>query len=399
MSAVTERIDIEDGWPGAAGGTGTGSGGRAGSGSRQRTRPATASAAAADYSRMRGPVSLYLADSEAADHAAASAPEKDPSASKDATPQPPPAGPNVDWWQTLAIYASLSSNVVLLVIKIIALQESNSIAMLAAVLDSAMDILAGGILFMAARVRKASASDIYPIGKRRVSPIATLVFACLMAMSAIQVIIEAVTILAVGFGGGSKRLVSVTPMVIGIVSATISLKLTLAVLCTTIGRWQKSSIVSAYAQDHVNDTITNSVSICGLLLAGKFHSLWYLDSVAAIVICSYITVNWANTGYTLSSALMGRAAESEVVEHIKNIAMSHDPSVKGIDTVCAYYMGEKLFVELHILLPEDTCLRNSHDIGESLENTIEQMDLVERCFVHLDYNLDHCNEHKIDDGI
>ena len=44
----------------------------------------------------------------------------------------------------------------------------------------------------------------------------------------------------------------------------------------------------------------------------------------------------------------------------------------------AYHFGSRLLVEVDIVLPEDMPLRESHDIGESLQIAIENLDNVER---------------------
>lgn len=238
---------------------------------RQVSRTASA---APSYSGMRGSVLQYFGESEptvSLDNINDTYLSRTPTdnAMLPTLPNPKAAAASVAWWQSVAIYSSVLSNVILLAIKIVALLESDSLAMLAAVLDSAMDILAGLILFVAARARRGSSSSNFPIGMRRVSPIATLVFSCIMSMAAVQVVIEAGTVLINGLSGGNKRVVLVPPTVIAIVVTTISLKLALAVLCSIIGKMQKNTIISAYAQDHMNDTMTNTVSIAGMILAAK----------------------------------------------------------------------------------------------------------------------------------
>ena len=39
-------------------------------------------------------------------------------------------------------------------------------------------------------------------------------------------------------------------------------------------------------------------------------------------------------------------------------------------------------------------LRECHDIGESLEISIEQDEKVERCFIHLEWETDHKPEYN-----
>ena len=51
---------------------------------------------------------------------------------------------------------------------------------------------------------------------------------------------------------------------------------------------------------------------------------------------------------------------------------------------------------MDIVLPEEMSLKQSHDIGESLQLKIERLPEVERAFVHLDYETEHSpfSEHK-----
>lgn len=62
--------------------------------------------------------------------------------------------------------------------------------------------------------------------------------------------------------------------------------------------------------------------------------------------------------------------------------------------VRAYYIGDRLLVEVDIVLPPDCPLREAHDVGEALQDALELMDNVERAFVHLDYNPIHAIEHR-----
>ena len=49
------------------------------------------------------------------------------------------------------------------------------------------------------------------------------------------------------------------------------------------------------------------------------------------------------------------------------------------------------------MLPEDMSLKEAHNIGETLQQKLEKFQLVERAFVHLDYEVDHnpADEHKV----
>ena len=90
---------------------------------------------------------------------------------------------------------------------------------------------------------------------------------------------------------------------------------------------------------------------------------------------------------------MGKAAPTALIQKLTYVAMTHDPRVLQIDTVRAYHSGEKFFVEVDIVLPEDMMLKEAHDVGEALQFKLESMEQVERAFVHLDFETSHRPEH------
>lgn len=77
--------------------------------------------------------------------------------------------------------------------------------------------------------------------------------------------------------------------------------------------------------------------------------------------------------------------------------MEHDERVNYIDTVYVYHFGTRFLVEVHIVMDPNMTLRESHDISETLQTSIESLAEVERAFVHCDYEYDHLptDEHKV----
>jgi divalent metal cation (Fe/Co/Zn/Cd) transporter len=76
------------------------------------------------------------------------------------------------------------------------------------------------------------------------------------------------------------------------------------------------------------------------------------------------------------------------------MAYRFSKKITAVDTVRAYYIGDRLLVEIDIVLPPDCPLREAHDVGEALQNALESMENVERAFVHLDYSSEHAIEHR-----
>ena len=92
----------------------------------------------------------------------------------------------------------------------------------------------------------------------------------------------------------------------------------------------------------------------------------------------------------------GRSAPHDFLKKLTFIAWNHHSKIKYIDTVRAYHLAERYLVEIDIVMDKDMPLKEAHDIGESLQMNVEELDEVERCWVHLDYEFDHTPEHKYD---
>jgi divalent metal cation (Fe/Co/Zn/Cd) transporter len=60
-------------------------------------------------------------------------------------------------------------------------------------------------------------------------------------------------------------------------------------------------------------------------------------------------------------------------------------TIKCIQSLQAYHAGDKLIVEVDIVCEKDMTLKDSHDLGESLQYVLESVPVVDRAFVHLDY--------------
>lgn len=93
------------------------------------------------------------------------------------------------------------------------------------------------------------------------------------------------------------------------------------------------------------------------------------------------------------NSLVGRSAAPEYLQKLTYLCWNHHKAIRHIDTVRAYTFGSHYFVEVDIVLPSEMPLREAHDIGEALQEKLEQLPEIERAFVHLDYEFTHKPEH------
>ncbi|GAV84558.1 Cation_efflux domain-containing protein [Cephalotus follicularis] len=175
---------------------------------------------------------------------------------------------------------------------------------------------------------------------------------------------------------------------IGIMVSVTVVKFLLMVYC----RRFKNEIVRAYAQDHFFDVITNSVGLVAAVLAIRY--LWWIDPVGAMMISLYTISTWARTVMENVRSLIGRTAPPDFISKLTYCIWNHHEDIQHIDTVRAYTFGSYYFVEIDIVLPQYTLLQKAHNIGETLQEKLEQLPVVERAFVHIDFEYTHRPEHK-----
>lgn len=290
--------------------------------------------------------------------------------------------------ERLAINLSNIVNLVLFVGKVVASFETRSMAVIASTLDSLLDLLSGFILWFTAHAMKKPNKYSYPIGKRRMQPVGIVVFASVMGCLGFQVLIESGREL--GTQEHTKFDTWKEMWMVGSMSSVAVVKFFLMLYCRTF----KNEIVRAYAQDHFFDVITNSVGLVSALLAVKFQ--WWMDPVGAILIALYTITTWARTVLENVGTLIGRSAPAEYLTKLTYLIWNHDEEIRHIDTVRAYTFGTHYFVEVDVVLPGDMPLSQAHDIGEALQEKLEQLPEVERAFVHVDFEFTHRPEHKAD---
>ncbi|KAL3355627.1 hypothetical protein AABB24_016684 [Solanum stoloniferum] len=289
--------------------------------------------------------------------------------------------------ERMAIHLSNMANVILFIAKIYASVQSKSLAVIASTLDSLLDLLSGFILWFTSHAMKNPNQYHYPIGKKRMQPVGIIVFASVMATLGLQILFES-----------AKELINQSrpemdhekeKWTIGIMVSVTVVKFLLMVYC----RRFKNEIVRAYAQDHFFDVITNSVGLVTAVLAVRFY--WWIDPTGAIIIAVYTISTWARTVAENVGSLIGRTAPPDFLTKLTYLIWNHHEEIKHIDTVRAYTFGVNYFVEVDIVLPEDMFLNQAHNIGETLQEKLEQLPEVERAFVHIDFEFTHRPEHKI----
>ncbi|VIO91272.1 cation efflux family protein [Brugia malayi] len=282
---------------------------------------------------------------------------------------------------------TLIVNVSLAVAKTAAAYLSGSLSIISSLVDSAVDITSGLVIWLTARAIRKRDPYMYPRGRTRLEPIALIIVSVIMGVASVQMVVQSLESVVNDTVDPRVDVVSLFIMV-----AIIFIKFALMLLCK---KFDYNSSVAVLAQDHWNDCISNTVAILCAWVASNYWM--YFDPIGAIVVSIYIAITWFFTGKEHLAMLSGKSAKPEFINRIVKVCVEHDKRIDYIDTVYVYHFGTRFLVEVHIVMNPDMTLRESHDISEALQTSIESLAEVERAFVHCDYEYDHlpADEHKV----
>ena len=155
------------------------------------------------------------------------------------------SGDDQDRIITIAIYDNLVANALLLAGKIVVTLMTSSLSVIASLVDSALDFLSTGIVWVTTHLIGRKDQYLYPIGRRKLEPVGVLVFSVVMITSFFQVALEAFQRLI----GPDHSIVQLSNASIAIMATTVAIKGACFVWCRSI----KSSSVQALAQDALTD--------------------------------------------------------------------------------------------------------------------------------------------------
>jgi len=274
-----------------------------------------------------------------------------------------------------ATIIGLIGNTFLFVIKLVVGIMSNSLALLSDAFNSLTDIISALFIFIAVRISSKKPDRDHPFGHRRAEPIAGLIVAVLAGILAFEILKEGILNLF------HTRETTVGPLAIIVLAVTIIIKVFMARYFRRVGKEIRSPAISASAIDSQNDILVSVVALVGVL--GAMAGLMYLDSIAALLIALWIFKSGFEIGKENIDYLMGRSPDSEMINNVKKRARS----IKGVlalNDVRAHYVGNFIHAEVHINLDRKMTTGKAHGIAKKVQGRIEEMENVDRAFIHID---------------
>lgn len=265
---------------------------------------------------------------------------------------------------------SVATASVLVSIKLIAWIASGSVALLASMADSGLDLVASLVTFFAVRYASVPPDDEHRFGHGKAEAFASLIQAGLVFSSAALIGQEAI-----------RHLVEPHPLkgeFWAVVVMAISTVLTglLIYAQTQVLKQTASVAVSGDRAHYATDLASNMVALLGIAASATL-GLYGVDALAALVVTALLLWGAVSVFREAASQLMDQEMDPQARERIVDL-VTQDPRLTDVHQLRTRASGPYVHVQMHVDLDPDLTLEQAHSAMVAAEKRI----LVE--FPHAD---------------
>jgi cation diffusion facilitator family transporter len=259
---------------------------------------------------------------------------------------------------------SLAVTVGLVVLKFAVWGATSSLVVLSQALDSVLDLVALGLVYLGVRMAGKPADPDHHYGHAKAENLVAFTQTLIIGVIVFFIVIEA--IIRLGEDGGEVQ-APWYALALLVVSLLIDL-IRVAVLYRA-ARAEGSEALKAGALNIAGDVGTAIVALVSLVLVRQDFD--DADSIGALVVSAILVVLAWRIGRRSVDVLMDRAPDART-DLIKRAAEAA-PGVREARRVRVRGSGNKLFADVTIAAGRTATLERAHDIAENVEREIERV--------------------------
>ncbi len=259
----------------------------------------------------------------------------------------------------LATYASVTTAVLLIVVKFAAWLETGSVALLSSLVDSLLDAAASLVTLVAVRHAMSPADREHRFGHGKAEPLAVLGQSAFITGSAMLLLAEAV-----------RRLISPIPVEnapAGIAVMIFSIVATIGLVLYQRHVVRRTGSIAITADElHYRSDVVLNVSVIAALILGSALDLPILDPLFGTAIGIWIVYSAVRLARLSLFQLMDHELPDDERERIRTIAQSH-PEVVAAHDLRTRVAGPTAFIQVHIEMDGAMSLTRAHEISDEVE--------------------------------
>jgi len=153
---------------------------------------------------------------------------------------------------------------------------------------------------------------------------------------------------------------------VGVLAASIAVKLWMSVFNRKIGRIIDSETLIATAADSRNDVITTAAVLASTLLY-RWSGIARIDGLMGVGVACFILYSGYGLVRDTLSPLLGESPDPAMVRHIEQKVLAY-PGVMGMHDLMVHDYGPgQRFASLHVEFPAEMSVLAAHDMVDNIE--------------------------------
>lgn len=279
-----------------------------------------------------------------------------------------------------ASYASVSISVILIAIKIISYFLTNSLSLLASLMDSGMDFSASFVNLIAVRQALQPADNDHRFGHGKAEALGSFIQAVFITLSGLFLFSEAF-----------HSYFTPRPFQhfdVGLVTMIISIfaSLGLVLLQRWVIRRTNSLSIKADNAHYTGDIAMNIGVIISMAFSYYFEAHW-IDITFAVAVAFYLLLTAYRVLKDVFEILMDKELPKEIRQLIKTTALSHKDVLKIRDLRTRNAGMHHLFIQFCVELDPNISLKKAHDTCDELEKELKIKIPKTQIFIHAEPHL------------
>jgi ferrous-iron efflux pump FieF len=271
--------------------------------------------------------------------------------------------------------ASVVVAVVLVVVKVIAWNQTASVSIFASMIDSGMDALASLINLIAIKFSLEPPDKEHRYGHGKAEAVAGLGQASFIAGSAVILLLNVINRIIY-----PRDLVKVD---LGMIVMAFSLFLTISLVIYQryVVKKTNSTAIKADALHYFTDILANGATLVALFLATKGWLV--VDLIVGFFIGIYILRSAWSIVRESWNILLDRELPDELKKRISDVIISH-AAVKGFHDMRTRQAGIVSYVQFHLELDDELTIIEAHDISDEVEDLMKTNFPSTETIIHID---------------
>lgn len=266
---------------------------------------------------------------------------------------------------------------------------SDSVSLLASLMDSVTDIAASSVNLFAIRYAIQEADDNHHYGHSKAESLSALAQAMFIAGSSLFLIVSALPRLF--------RPVALENdwISIGVMLFSIVMTLALVLYQRSVLNQVASPSMQADKLNYLNDLLSNTGVLVALILSGVF-AIKIADPIFAILISLFMLRNVWHIIKEALGVLMDSALPAHEMQQIEQ-AIASVSGALGVHRLRARKLGNWRMIDMHLEFPDEISLLAAHQINDQVEAAIAAC-FAEPCeiMIHLEpASVAHDDRHKL----